>query len=201
MARDAGGPAVSHQVLIYPDLDFRRCNVSIQEFAGKYGNISRATQQWFMNHYLNDEHEKLDAHVSPLLSPSLEGLPPALIVTAEYDALRDEGEAYGARLQASGVRGTVLRYDGMIHEFIRWPFDDADRALDDIAAALTGVHASPERMRQGDRGDLPDPLRSPPTLTGMAQPANRASIHSLLIAWLRSAPQAIGATVSDAHLS
>lgn len=143
MARDAGGPAIAHQVLIYPDLDFRRSNVSIQEFAGKYGNISRATQQWFMNHYLNGDHEKLDAHVSPLLAPALEQLPPALIVTAEYDALRDEGEQYGARLQQAGVPTTVNRYAGMIHEFIRWPFDDAARALDDIAAALRTAPVAP----------------------------------------------------------
>ncbi|ULP46417.1 alpha/beta hydrolase [Mycolicibacter virginiensis] len=139
MARDAGAPAITHQVLIYPDLDFRRSNVSIQEFAGQYGNISRATQQWFMNHYLNDAHEKLDAHVSPLLAPSLKQLPPALIVTAEFDALRDEGGQYGARLQQAGVPTTVNRYDGMIHEFMRWPFDDAARALEDIAAALPAV--------------------------------------------------------------
>lgn len=85
MARDAGGPAIARQVLIYPDLDFRRCNVSIQEFAGKYGNITRPTQQWFMNHYLNGVDEKLEAHVSPPLAPRLEGLHPALIVTAEFD--------------------------------------------------------------------------------------------------------------------
>ncbi|MEB3032147.1 alpha/beta hydrolase [[Mycobacterium] nativiensis] len=143
MARDAGGPAIAHQVLIYPDLDFRRCNVSIREFAGKYGNISRPTQQWFMNHYLNTDDEKLMAHVSPLLAPGLEGLPPALIITAEYDALRDEGEEYGARLSAAGVPTTVIRYDGMIHEFLRWPFDDATRALGDIAAALSGAHTVP----------------------------------------------------------
>lgn len=143
LARDAGGPEIAAQVLIYPDLDFRRSNVSIREFAGKYGNISRPTQQWFMNHYLNADHEKLDGHVSPLLAPALEGLPPALIITAEYDALRDEGEEYGARLQAAGVPATVNRYAGMIHEFIRWPFDDAARALDDIAAALRDVAVSP----------------------------------------------------------
>lgn len=89
-----------------------------------------------MGHYLNSDEEKLDPLVSPLLAPSLADLPPALIVTAEYDALRDEGEEYGARLGEAGVAATVKRYDGMIHEFIRWPFDDAKRALQDIAGAL-----------------------------------------------------------------
>jgi acetyl esterase/lipase len=132
-ARDEGGPTIAQQLLIYPDLDFRRSNFSIREFAGKYGNISRASQEWFMNHYLNGEDEKLDPYVSPVLNPRLEHLPPTLIITAEYDALRDEGEEYGARLQEAGVATTIKRYDGMIHEFIRWQPDDANRALDDLA--------------------------------------------------------------------
>jgi acetyl esterase len=140
-ARDASGPTIALQVLIYPDLDFRRSNFSIREFAGKYGNISRAAQDWFMDHYLSSEDEKLDPHVSPLLAPTLAHLPPALIITAEYDALRDEGEEYGARLRDAGVPATVKRYDGMIHEFIRWPFDDAKRAIQDIADALKDAFA------------------------------------------------------------
>lgn len=135
-ARDAGDPRIVFQLLIYPDLDFRRSNFSARELAGKYGNISRAAQGWFMDHYLNSEEEKLDPLVSPLLAPNLTGLPPALVITAEYDALRDEGEAYGARLREAGVPATVKRYDGMIHEFLRWPFDTAQRALRDAADAL-----------------------------------------------------------------
>ena len=144
-ARDVGGPAIALQVLIYPDLDFRRSNFSIREFAGKYGNISRATQEWFMDHYIKSESEKLDPLVSPLLAPSLADLPPTLIITAEYDALRDEGEAYGARLREAGVPTTVKRYDGMIHEFLRWPFDDAKRALHDAAASLADAFLTAPR--------------------------------------------------------
>lgn len=138
MARDAGNLRIAHQLLIYPDLDFRRTSVSIQAYAGQYGNISREMQHWFMNHYLSSEAQKLDPRVSPLLAPDLSGLPPAHIVTAEFDALRDEGEAYGERLREAGVPVTVNRYDGMIHEFMRWPFDDTQRALEDAAQALRG---------------------------------------------------------------
>jgi acetyl esterase len=74
--------------------------------------------------------------VSPLLEPDLSELPPAFIITAEYDALRDEGEEYGRRLAAAGVPVTVKRYDGMIHEFLRHPFDDAKVAVGDATAAL-----------------------------------------------------------------
>lgn len=141
MARDNGGPALTFQLLIYPDLDFRRTNFSITEYAGKYGNISRDAQHWFMDSYLNSSEEKLDPRVSPLLAPDLAGLPPALIVTAEYDALRDEGEEYGQRLEEAGVPVTVARYPGMIHEFVRHPFDDSERARLDAAAALRKAFA------------------------------------------------------------
>ncbi|WP_027341389.1 alpha/beta hydrolase [Hamadaea tsunoensis] len=135
-ARDAGGPAIAFQLLIYPDLDFRRTNFTITEYAGKYGNVSREAQEWFMDHYLTTAEQRLDPRVSPLLEPDLAGLPPAFIVTAEYDALRDEGEAYGRRLADAGVPATVRRYDGMIHEFLRHPFDDAKNAVGDITEAL-----------------------------------------------------------------
>jgi acetyl esterase len=159
-AREATGPLVAFQLLIYPDLDFRRSNYSIREFAGRYGNVSRATQGWFMDHYLSAEEEKLDPLVSPLLAPDLSGLPPALIVTAEYDALRDEGEAYGERLAEAGVEATVKRYDGMIHEFMRWPFEVADRALDDAAEALRSAFGVPPTLSDAA---LDTPSRSVPT--------------------------------------
>ncbi|WP_330250267.1 alpha/beta hydrolase [Nocardia sp. NBC_00565] len=136
MARDQAGPALVFQLLIYPDLDFRRTNFSIREYAGEYGNITRDGQHWFMDNYLNSAAEKLDPRVSPLLAPDLADLPAALIITAEFDALRDEGEQYGARLDEAGVPVTVTRYPGMIHEFVRHPFDDSERARLDSATAL-----------------------------------------------------------------
>ena len=135
-ARAAGQPRIGFQLLIYPDLDFRRTNYSITEFAGRYGNVTREAQEWFMDHYLSSKAERLNPLVSPLLAADLSGLPPALVITAEYDALRDEGEEYGRLLKAAGVPVTVKRYDGMIHEFLRHPFDGAKMAVADISAAL-----------------------------------------------------------------
>ncbi|WP_406232028.1 alpha/beta hydrolase [Nocardia sp. NBC_01009] len=141
MARDNDGPALVFQLLIYPDLDFRRTNFSIREYAGKYGNIGRETQHWFMDNYLNSAEEKLDPRVSPLLAPDLARLPATLIITAQYDALRDEGEQYGERLEEAGVPVTVTRYPGMIHEFLRHPFDDSKQARAEAAAALAHAFA------------------------------------------------------------
>lgn len=135
-SRAARQPQIAFQLLVYPDLDFRRTNHSITQFAGRYGNITREGQAWFMNHYLSNEDERLHPLVSAVLEPDLRGLPPAFIVTAEYDALRDEGEEYGRRLGSAGVPVTVKRYDGMIHDFIRHPFDDARTAIADATTAL-----------------------------------------------------------------
>ncbi|WP_280437599.1 alpha/beta hydrolase [Nocardia carnea] len=139
MARDLGGPPLAFQLLIYPDTDFRRSNISIREFAGKYGNITRAGQHWFMDNYLRGEAEKFDPRVSPLLATDHSGLPPALIITAEYDALRDEGEEYAAALSRAGVPAEVSRYPGMIHEFARHPFGATARS--EAAAALRRAFA------------------------------------------------------------
>ncbi|TQS46051.1 alpha/beta hydrolase [Cryptosporangium phraense] len=138
-ARAAGAPPIRFQLLIYPDLDFRRTNRSITELAGRYGNVTREAQHWFMDHYLADPADKLNPRVSPLLEPDLAGLPPAFVLTAEYDALRDEGEQYAQRLADAGVPVTLRRYDGMIHEFLRHPFDDAERAVAEAGAALAAA--------------------------------------------------------------
>lgn len=141
LARERGGPELAFQLLIYPDLDFRRTNWSIRELAGLHGNVTREAQDWFMDHYLPEGADKLDPLVSPLLAPDLAGLPPALVITAEFDALRDEGEAYAARLADAGVPVEATRYPGMIHEFLRHRFDDSERARRDAGAALRAAFA------------------------------------------------------------
>lgn len=116
MARDRGGPPLVFQLLIYPGTDFRMNTPSIEENAEGYF-LTKQDMIWFTNHYLNNEEDKLNPLASPLLAKDLHGLPPALVITAEYDPLRDEGERYGQRLKEAGVPTTISRYDGMIHGF------------------------------------------------------------------------------------
>jgi acetyl esterase len=113
MARDAGGPAVSYAALIYPAVDMTRKGGSLDENATGYF-LETDGMEWFMNHYLA-ESERADVLASPLLHENLAGLPDTFIATCEFDPLRDEGEAYGDALRASGVHVDQKRYEGLIH--------------------------------------------------------------------------------------
>ncbi len=135
LARERGGPTIVHQLLIYPVTDLRGDSASIRENAEGYF-LTRGLMIWFGNHYIAAEH-KLLPHASPLLAPDLGGLPPATVITAEFDPLRDEGEAYAARLREYGVPVESTRYDGMIHGFITMPMlRQAGEAIDLAVAGL-----------------------------------------------------------------
>jgi acetyl esterase len=136
-ARDRGGPRIAFQLLIYPITNDDLDTPSYQEYAVGY-MLTREAMAWYWDQYVPDERDRGDPGVSPLRAPSLAGLPPALVVTAEYDVLRDEAEAYAGRLRESGVAARLVRYDGLIHGFLRRTglFDRARVALDEIAAAL-----------------------------------------------------------------
>jgi len=115
-ARDEGGPALAYQLLVYPATDYGWDKPSCVRNAEGY-LLQRGSMRWFWSHYVNDPSDGDNPLVSPLRAPDLSGLPPALIVTAEYDPLCDDGEQYGERLREAGVPVKVSRYDGMIHGF------------------------------------------------------------------------------------
>jgi acetyl esterase len=142
MARDAGGPAIRQQVLIYPVTDVMREARSYEDFAEGF-MLTRDSMRWFIAHYLRSRDDARDWRVSPLRAPSLAGLPPALIVTAGNDPLRDEGEQYAGRLRDAGVLVDYVCYGGMLHGFIGMGklLDAAHRAV-----ALVG-----ETLRQALR--------------------------------------------------
>ena len=124
------------QALIYPVTDAALNRPSAREFATGYG-LTLEGMQRFWGLYL-DGHAPGDPDASPLRADDLAGLPPAFVLTAGHDILRDEGEGYARALEAAGVPVTLRRYDGTIHGFWRWQATvaAAPRAVGDVAAAL-----------------------------------------------------------------
>ncbi|MCH9006507.1 alpha/beta hydrolase, partial [candidate division KSB1 bacterium] len=116
MARDRGGPALAHQLLVYPAVGNDDSSQSFQDNGEGYG-LDRTTMRWYWDHYVRDQTDASNPLAAPLLAEDLSGLPPALVITAEYDPLRDDGEAYADRLRQAGVETACSRYDGMIHGF------------------------------------------------------------------------------------
>jgi acetyl esterase len=135
-ARDAG-IALRHQLLLYPVTDCRMGSPSYAEFSDGY-YLTRAIMGWFFAQYLPDARAAADCRASPLLQENLRGLAPATIITAEYDPLRDEGEAYADALKKAGVPVTLRRWNGQIHGFMSMlgVIAAADEALSFAAGAL-----------------------------------------------------------------
>ncbi|MFI8825629.1 alpha/beta hydrolase [Streptomyces sp. NPDC053431] len=119
MAKGRGDVTFAHQVLFYPVTDASFDTDSYHEFAEGYF-LRRDAMKWFWDRYTTDEAERAQVTASPLRASTeqLAGLPPALVITAEADVLRDEGEAYAAKLRAAGVPVTALRVQGAIHDFV-----------------------------------------------------------------------------------
>jgi acetyl esterase len=115
-ARDRRGPAIAAQLLVYPvtDADFDRPSYTA---ADNQLLLARPTMQWFWDHYLPRAADRVHPDASPIRASSLAGLPPAIILTAEHDVLRDEGEAYAAALRQAGVPTVLRRFDGQLHGF------------------------------------------------------------------------------------
>jgi acetyl esterase len=134
-ARDAGVP-IAFQLLVYPVTDHSFDTASYDEFSEGY-SLTREGMRWYWSQYLGDA-DGSDPDASPLRAANLSGLAPAFVASAGLDPLRDESEAYARRLEEAGVPTTLVRYDGMIHGFLRMPaiIDRAADALDDLAAVL-----------------------------------------------------------------
>jgi acetyl esterase len=145
--RDEGGPRLAGQLLIYPVTDLEMpARPSFVENGEGYG-LTGEDMAWFRGHYLNDPSEARHPHASPMHAPDLRGLPPALVVTAEYDPLRDEAEDYAARLRDAGVTTAACRYDGVIHGFFSLAglVDKGGAALEETCAWLRSVLAAVEQ--------------------------------------------------------
>ena len=148
MARDRGGPTLGYQLLTYPVIDASMSTPSYTDNAEGY-LLTKSTMAWFWNHYLRSDEDRRNPYASPIAAKELCGLPPATILTAEFDPLRDEGEAYAARLQQDGVPVRLTRYDGLIHGFfnMRAVFPQAEAAQEAAAADVRAAFSKPRLDR------------------------------------------------------
>ena len=137
LARDQGAPPIRFQVLIYPVTDVGAESPSYTEFADGF-MLTRDSMRWFIGHYLRTKDDAADWRVSPLRAPSVAGVAPALMVTAGFDPLRDEGDAYARKLREAGVRVDSISYGGMIHGFAPMGrlIEAGNRAVAHVAATL-----------------------------------------------------------------
>lgn len=138
LARDRGGPSIIYQVLVNPALEYPDPGTrSMQELGSDYG-LSSESLRYGLDIYLAEEADRQNPYFSPLRSDNLAGLPPALVLTAEYDPLRDEGEIYAEKLREAGVLVQGKRHAGVLHGWVVMSsvMDKGKQALDEIGAAL-----------------------------------------------------------------
>ncbi|HET8681711.1 MAG TPA: alpha/beta hydrolase [Micromonosporaceae bacterium] len=162
MAQDRGGPELAGQLLVYPNTDYAADTGSMQSNADPW-LFNRTSVAWYWRHYLARPEDGRNPLASPLRAEKVEGLPPALVITAEYDPLRDQGEQYAYRLAEAGVPVRLSRYDGMVHGFFAMAgvLDAGGAAIREAAGHLrawfTGQPAPAGRPPAG--GPLAGPAR------------------------------------------
>jgi len=137
-ARDFGGPPIALQVLVYPVVDCDLDRRSYHEYDRDELILNRRDMVWFWDHYAPDPATRANPYASPLRASSLSGLPPAYVVTAEHDPLRDEGFAYADRLRAARVPVEHRHYGSQIHAFFTFTgvLDDADKAVSEAGSTI-----------------------------------------------------------------
>jgi acetyl esterase len=137
MARERGGPKIALQLLHVPVMDHDFTRASYERNAEGMG-LTRAGMEWFWSHYAPDIARRDEPFASPLRAKDLRGLPPAILVVAECDPLRDEGAAYAERLRQAGVLVTYREYAGMVHAFMGWSsvVPTGARAFSEVGADL-----------------------------------------------------------------
>ena len=142
MAADRGAPGLTYQMLIYPVTNHAFDTPSYKENADGY-LLTRDMMQWFWQQYLTSDEDGKNAYASPMQAREVRRAAPAFVMTAEFDPLRDEGEAYGERLKKEGVSVECKRYDGAIHGFFSFGhiMDQGKEAVADAAARLRKAFA------------------------------------------------------------
>jgi acetyl esterase len=182
MARDSNAPRPVYQVLIYPILNHAFDTASYERFS-HVRPLTRSEMRWFWSHYLPTAAAGANCYASPLQAEDLRDLPPGLILTAEYDVVRDEGEEYGRRLEEAGVPMLARRCEGLTHGFLEMApvVERAQDALGEIAYWLRSVFsvheevARADQAAQGEEEHLPVPIQEEMALadTGRQTPSDR----------------------------
>lgn len=141
-ARNDKGPEIGFQLLIYPVTDARMDTKSYQDFAEGY-LLEKRSMEWFFDQYAPEGLDRAQRYLSPLRAQTLKNLPPAYIITAGHDVLRDEGKAYAEALKEAGGDVTYVNYEGMVHGFFNMQavLDTAKTAIKDAARALEKAFA------------------------------------------------------------
>ena len=141
MAGDRGAPSLAYQLLLYPVTNHSFDTESCQQNGEDY-LLTKDSMVWFWDHYLENDEAGNAPYASPLQAKYVNSPPPGLVITAEFDPLRDEGEAYGKRLQDAGADIKISRYDGTIHGFFSFFHLDAQKkALAEVAEELKAAFA------------------------------------------------------------
>jgi acetyl esterase len=141
IARQRGGPKLGFQLLIYPVAQLGGADTASMRENAKGYFLEKASMEWFTKLYCPDVTHRSDPRLSPLLAPDLSGLPPAYVVTAGFDPLRDEGKAYADKLDAAGVPVTYVNYPGMVHGFFSFR-GLVPKAREAVAAAAAALRAA-----------------------------------------------------------
>ena len=146
MARDRGGPHISFQLLLYPvTAPEHESEHESYTVNGEGYMVTRGDMRWFWEHYVNSPDEFKDPYASPLLADDLGGLPPGMVITAEFDPLRDEGEAYAAALRDAGVPTVLRRAQGLVHGY--FSMTGVHRPSLDESLAVAGAFGALVRAR------------------------------------------------------
>jgi len=155
-ARELSGPAIAGQILIYPAVNLNDFSTASYGMFSKGHYLTRRYMEKFRAYYVPNLPDRISPLVSPLLAADLRGLPPALVVTAQFDILRDEGEAYARQLEKNGVTAELIRVKGVIHGFLKMDkiLSQADDTFMDIAAFI-------HKTVPNSSGGIPRPGRIP----------------------------------------
>lgn len=156
-SRQENGPDLALQVMVYPVTNLSSFTTESYREFGEDHQLTKVQMEWFRDHYLAREQDARHPYASPLLERDVSGLPPALVITAECDPLRDEGEAYARRLRDAGVPVTCRRYPGMVHPFFSMPgaVPQAREAFQQVADAVKTARRGSATVAAANSGITP----------------------------------------------